>query len=843
MISKEVNPYSHLNSFYRPGLSFARQLLETTVGRRSILDKILERLEEEKSNPNRKNLMITGVSGVGKTHFIKILGETVQKSLHFNNLYTVIQFPEENHRVLTFADLLLAIVEILSNISGKKQWQKLYNDLEEVGDEAAITAEVISRLESYCDNTNTSLLILLENIDLFFKGQLRDDKNIKEFKKFLSNTSLVTFIGTSQHDMLKTEELKRSPYNLFEVIVLEVLSENQTIDLIKKNLEWDKRDDLLKTQEDLILRIKALYQMSGGNPRLSLILYELIAKENKWDIKRQIEKLLDQTSPFFRDRLRSMAPLESALLETIALLKLDSKTPAFIAKKLRISPQQASNLLNKLLKAGFLIVTDHPTDKRSKIYRIKEGFFGLWLAIGHSRQQNIILPHLVEFLEQWYAENQGRERKRQQIWQSLNNLNIGDDTHVVNNQEQLLNYLTDIGSLEEKAQNKLELTCYFLTKGKTKEAKRLLMEIDSLSFKKPYYFRWIIDQCRLWIKEEIEPVVLQQIEDIINCWKLQKADDSDRLVQLALKLTTSLWNNESFDVICSFLKDVYQAVHENQWQILLLEKIAVCQEQLKKWEDALNTWNRILVLADETEDLKTQGTILNNISQIHQDRNDYDTALKYLRISLTKLQKIEDYEGQGTTLNNISTIHFAQGYYEKALERLEQALSVIRKINNPSLEGITLSNISLIYQERGDNEKALEYLKCSLKNMERSSNRFAQSTTLNNISQIYLELGSPDKSIEYVNKALSIMEEDKNPTGISLSLYNRGKIYWKTDFKDQAILDWLLSYKLAEEYDFREIITRFEQLANSFGEDGLNYWKIKLEDYMEQKNNELKAGA
>ncbi len=829
---KDITTYNHLNGFYRPGLSFPAQLKATTVGRTELLQQLTKKLSDEDSSESKTNFMIMGPSGVGKTHFIRVLGKMVEKSVNLSRRYIVIQFPEENHRILTFSDLLLGMIEILGHIKNEKSLISLRSNLEEIQDDSELIQSAIPMLEGYCKQNGKSLLIILENIDVFFHGQLRDSKNLKQFKKFITKSSFATFIGTSQHNLIKTEELRKSPFSLFDIHILDVLSETQTIDLIHKNLDWDKQTNLLDDFDDLVPRIKALYEMSGGNPRLSLILYELIAKENKWDIKRQIEKLLDQSTPFFRDRMRMLDPQERALLETIALINLDLKTATNISKTMRQSLQQTSNHLNKLLKAGYLIVTDHPSDKRSKIYRIKEGFFGLWLSIGHSREQNIILPRLVEFLEQWYTEKSGREKKRQQIWNSLQTLDPSSNHPVKNNQELLLKYLSDIGTIEEQVESKFELVHYFFATENPREAKKLIREIHKLDYKRPYYLDWMLKQSKKRILESVEPVILQQIDDIIDCWRLKNSNDIEAFTKTTLTITNNFFANGYFDLVGSFINHILQFISNAHWRIRLLERVALSQEKLKQWNKALKTWNQVLEAAQMADDKRSLGTIYNNISQIYQDIGEHETALDYLRKSLDVLKEINDYNGQGTTLNNISTIHFQQGYYEKALECLEQALSVSKVSQNHFIEGITLSNLALIYQARDDHDRALDCLNRSLEKMRIIGNRSSECVTLNNISQVYLDMGSFDRSRDILDSALTLAYEDGNKVGIGLTLYNRGRVYWKKDKQNEAMQDWLLSYKTAKEESLDNILEKLSQLAISIGYDGESFWKDQLKDML-----------
>ncbi len=823
-MNSATETHGYLNGFYRPGLSSLERLSSTTVGQRNTLDGLLKQLKREASQKTSKHFIIQGPPGIGKTHFLKILGESIHQSSSLEQLYTVVQFPVDNHRILTFADLILRIIKILGDSTNDHFWRVLHLQLEENSEDNKITSGILPRIEQYYKKTGRRLLIIFENLDDFLKGTIRSEKSIREFKKYLKGSKSVAFIGSSSAYSAETEIPKHLLGDLFVTMELKEFSEKQTIELIRKNLEWDNQQDLLNIFDELVPKIQALHTLSGGNPRLSLILYELIAKENNLDIKKQFERLLDQISPFFRERINRFSAQERAILATLAVMRSDHNTPTIIARKLRISAQQSSVLLNKMAEAGHVLTTNHPTDKRSKIFTIKEGLFDLWLAMGQLKEPKRFLPLLVEFLEKWYAEKKGRVRKRRQLWQSLRSYSSINPVSDIESVEQLLGYLADIGTNEEKVQNNLELTFHFCKKGKKEAGKALVDKICKLPGRQPFH-NWMIRQFQLWLADSPESAALPLIEGIVDCWTHLRSGELDMMMTLALKLSDDFTQTGQHELSISLLENSFKNLKKISAKVLFLEKIAYCQEKLDHLDNALKTWNQALRITEKANDRKTQGTILNNISQMLQDRGDFDTALAYMHQSLFILEEIDDFDGQGTTLNNISTIHFSQGYYEKSLECLEQALAIAKERENISIEGITLSNISLIYQARDDYEKALEYLERSLDALRKIGNRSGEGTTLHNISQIHMELNNLEKSLEYVEQSLSIMLEIENQPGICFSLFNKGKIFWKKGNRNKAISIWANTYRLASEINLVEVIGQLKKLADSFGENGLEYWR------------------
>ena len=155
--------------------------------------------------------------------------------------------------------------------------------------------------------------------------------------------------------------------------------------------------------------------MTGGNPRLTMMLYELIAHESVTSVQDQFHLLLDRISPFYQSRLNDLPPGQRALLECLASMRDQEKTPAAIAARMRMSQQETSSLLKRLTDAHYLRADRHPQDRRSRLYTIREGFFDIWLAMNLSRGARKRIPFLLEFFNLFYPSIAARDEKRRQL--------------------------------------------------------------------------------------------------------------------------------------------------------------------------------------------------------------------------------------------------------------------------------------------------------------------------------------------------------------------------------------------------------------------------------------------
>jgi hypothetical protein len=311
---------------FRSGITPIERMVHTTVGRKEMLDDILLKLKSGADKKSVQHYVFIGPRGIGKTHFLTLIENAVNTEEILKKKYTVIRFPEENNRILSFADLLLGIIHLLP----EKEWSDLYDTLSVNEDDQEIIDAIIPRLKDYRKQTGKLLLILLENLDALFTQQIKDRQDIHRFRTFLMDSPCAVLLGTSPSYFPGLYDTKSPLYDFFDIQVLEDLSEEQTIEMIRRNLEWEYRKDILKEFDSLIPKIRTIHVMTGGNPRLIMMLYELVANDNILDVKVQFQKLLDQISPFYQDRLKELAPQERALLETVALMRSECSSSRFL---------------------------------------------------------------------------------------------------------------------------------------------------------------------------------------------------------------------------------------------------------------------------------------------------------------------------------------------------------------------------------------------------------------------------------------------------------------------------------------------------------------------------------
>ncbi|MDO8445463.1 MAG: MarR family transcriptional regulator [Deltaproteobacteria bacterium] len=695
---------------YRGNITPEDRLLSTTVGRQAMLDDLLEKLGRSAKKKGGQHYLFIGPRGIGKTHFLSLIDTAVKKTNQLNKNYTVIRFPEESHRILSYADFLLGVVEILGEATEEKEWQELYRSLSEEEKDDIIIDTIEPRLKEYQRKTKKTLLILLENLDTLFTEQIKQEQDIHRFRSFLMDSPCATLIGASPVYFPGLYNTKSPLYEFFDIQILEDLTEELTLEMIRKNLEWEGRKDILKDFDALIPKIQSLHTMTSGNPRLIMILYKLIAHDNILDVKLQFQKLLDQISPFYQDRLKDLAPQERALLENMALMRTEPRTPASISKKLRMPPQQTSSLLKRMTDAGYLTVSENPQDKRSRLYRIKEGFFDLWLAMSLSRTQRKRLPYLVEFFEAYYRDRREREEKRTELWQRLGK---GQEGVAKINDAEILDYLSEIGDEIERCQTKIELAVHRIKAGDKAQANDLISEIKAISPSRSS-FVWMTEQADLWAKEGIGVDAQKWLDGMIEYWRTQRSGDLEKAVEIAFGLGLDLFDKGLHKVFIELMNDALEHTQDPNKRFLLLVGRWTSQMQEGQYPSALESLKSALALSRQVVNKAYERDVLKFIGLTFFTMNDYESALSYLQDSIKLSKIINDTEGEVRTLHFMALTFAKQDNVKKELETELEAYQLATATKDIFYLYHVGINLGRLLCESGEITEGLKILKISL---------------------------------------------------------------------------------------------------------------------------------
>lgn len=776
----ETLPGSPLG-LYRSGITGSLHRRSITVGREWIVQDTLEILRKAIRRKPKHHFLFIGPRGIGKTHLLSLFEDAVHEQSDLCDAYHVVRFPEESHRLLSFSNFLLMLCEILRDtLPDEPQWAELHARLSTEERDEIIVDTLVPAIRQRRRERGQSLIIMLENLNQIFEQQLRDGRHVASLRGFFMEDNGCLLIATAPLHFGAIADHKQPFYDFFDVQFLDQLSAEQTFELIRKNLEWEHRDDLLDDFDNLRPKLMALYRMTGGSPRLTLMLYELIAHDAVSEVKLQFQILLDRITPFYQDRMRDLSPQERALLETMASLRDQEKTPSAIAARMRMSTAQVSSLLTRLSKAQYLKSMENPRDKRSRLYAIREGFFDIWLAMNIHRTTRQRMPFLVEFFAEFYPSIEARNRKRAEYRQRLADREFETlpATPARSNLLDGLDCLSEVGTEEERAAEKLRLAAWHARDRNGPQTERYLQEVRRLPLEG--MGRWIVANSG----GEPSADYLTEIEELITCWETFRSGNleafAERLKATGQDLSYRSWS----EIKISFLKDHLTLLPEARDGVAIRLRLGGVLRELARWSEAESELRAAVEEATELADSVLLSGSLHQLALLLLDINHMTEAEPLFRraLAIDEQRFGPDDATVAIALNNLAQLLQDTNRLAEAEPLLRRALAINEQSFGPQHPNVAMSlnNLAHLLQATARLAEAEPLMRRALAIDEhnREPDHPIVAVRLNNLAHLLKVAYRLDEAEPLLRRALAINEPSFGPNhpNVAICLNNLAQL-------------------------------------------------------------------
>ena len=722
--------------------------------------------------PKHHRLFI-GPRGIGKTHLLSLIEDEIKQDAALAAGYHVLCFAEESHRVLSFADFLLGTCEILRDtLPDEPHWADLHRRLSTEERDEIIVDTLVPAIRQRWRQRKQSLVIMLENLHQMFEHQIKDGRSLAALRGFLMEDNGCLLLATAPLHFGAITDHKEPFYDFFDAQILDQLTEEDTIGLIRKNLEWERRADLLDDFDNMRPRLLAVYRMTGGSPRLTLTLYELIAHEAVSEVKRQFEILLDRITPFYQDRMSDLGPQERAVLETMALMRDQPKTPSAIAARMRMKPSHLSSLLNRLSKAQYLRSLDNPDDGRSRLYTIREGFFDIWLAMNVSRGARQRLPFLVDFFEEFYPTVEARNRKRAEYRRRLasGEFDVPPAAGTSDDWRKGLDYLSEVGTEQERAAEKLRLAAMHLQEGDAAQAQSYIQESRQIP----------LDPVGAWIVEHAGPEpsldYLTDIEQLIACWDSHRDGNLEALANKIRELGQGLSFKSWSETKIAFLREHLDLLPEPRDRVETKLRIGRQLRTLARWAEAERELRDALAEATRSGGSDLSAGSMNELALLLRETNRLAEAEPLMRraLALDEQSYGAEHPRVAADLNNLALLLQDTNRLAGAEPLMRRALAIEEEsygAGDPRV-ATELSNLALLLGETNRLAEAEPLLRRALAIDERSYGTEHPSVAirLNNLAQLFQATRRLAEAEPLMRRALAIDEQSYGVTHPSVAI-------------------------------------------------------------------------
>jgi tetratricopeptide (TPR) repeat protein len=244
--------------------------------------------------------------------------------------------------------------------------------------------------------------------------------------------------------------------------------------------------------------------------------------------------------------------------------------------------------------------------------------------------------------------------------------------------------------------------------------------------------------------------------------------------------------------------------------------------KIKEYDKAELYFTKALQYLDE-DDLRSYGTLLNNLSIIAREKGDIERAFDLNRQAIEVWQRANIMRGLAQSYNNLGNCYFYVNDFNNALENYKEALDISSQYGSESSVIIALEQMSMLYDTLGKYKLAFD-THVKFKNV---------SDSLLNLEKIHLvtQLELQEKFDRRMNESRLRQEQIKDEQRKREIIYTLVIVFIAMGLIIVVLLFYLQSSKSKR--------LRLEAEKSTLLNKSLELEKTKLEEDLEFKNKEL----
>jgi tetratricopeptide (TPR) repeat protein len=874
-----------MSKLYNPDLMPREQIKRTFVGREKLLEEIVAIAKNQPKGAGVQHIVIIAPRGMGKTTLLLMLRFEVEDS-NLSKKWQAVQFPEESYDIYELADFWVKVAEYLAADTDDGEFLNELNRIKNTYSKNEDLHEAaFALLKDWRKKHKKQLLLLIDNFDMILE-QINNEQDTARLRKVLMNDDTVMLIGTAVTFFKEVRGYEHPLYNFFKIYNLEGFRDEQIIDFLRLRAKDEGVENFEELFRENKARIRTLAYFTDGNPRLVLMLFDVITKSKLSDVQHTLEKLLDEVTPYFKSKIELLPPQQRKVLDYIARMSFEKRegvSPTEVSTAIRLSPNQTSAQLKRLMEDGY--VKSANVRSKNSFYVISEPLVAIWyqmrfgrLAYQKRRWLIFILKGLYE-LDEMRNEQEKLGIKYQRCLASGDNIKAQE---VLKHKLYLAEAMPDGSGAKMHYEHFVSQSIWLNDEISLKEE---LKNPDLLKRLSPKLLSDLLKQGRITKSQHDKATETSVFSELSK-------NENDSIAELMQgnQRMSELSPEKSPQQISEALEHFNKAIKldSNNTSALVArssffyqfgkfrECLADCESLIKILEDSINKLGRTVLANDLASAYMNKGVSLDNLGKLNEAIIEYDKAIEIIK-SLVEQGKTElandlasAYMNKGVSLGNLGKLNEAIIEYDKAIEilkdlveqgRTELANDLAKAYIN---KGVSLDNLGKLNEAIIEYDKAIEILKDLVEQGRTElANELAKAymnkgVSLGNLGKLNEAIIEFDKAIEirkplveqgrtelandlakvYMNKGVSLRQLGKLDEAIAE--YDKSIDIYEVTFKDNQ--SWEVAINSARTYlnliegfieqnslnKVGEYLQKTVNILDSVGYEDFNAWILKI---------------
>ncbi len=331
---------------------------------------------------------------MGKSHALTLIYHKIKEDEKLSEKWIPILCPEELFTVNSlyrlfkkFASLIISELDCQKSITN---CDKLKSEIE-ILDKTKITGNANQRKEQENElskkylnvflelskSVKRKFIFLIENLQEVFSKQINEDDQKRLRDMFYQYPDLMIWIASAVQIPGKLSDYGKPFYHFFRTRKLEGMNSDEIMKMLNNFCDVYRADKLKKNLEEMKSDISVFGLLSGGNPRLIMLLYKFLENGEVRGIKDMMKIFISDLTPYFQKETESLPHQQRLIIDSLCLHIFPLLSAKDIAESCNLPDNIVNSQVNKL-KATHWLRTEKINQLKNELFILNEYIYRVW---------------------------------------------------------------------------------------------------------------------------------------------------------------------------------------------------------------------------------------------------------------------------------------------------------------------------------------------------------------------------------------------------------------------------------------------------------------------------------